>query len=179
MKNAFKKTGTLVILLVFCFSCKKDSTSIYPDEIIGRWQAISGVPESSFKPCDFNETLTFYPDKSFLEVDGCDYTVSNGVWKIVDDILTVSNNDFPIPIDMTIISLSKSSLTLKILGITTNYKRSTTISSCKTCQQNAYDSVGKLLEEGTKKEYCDDLLIQIEATPDVTILNTTTRWVCN
>ncbi len=50
--------------------------------------------------------------------------------------------------------------------------------NCKVCQQNDYNSGGILLKTGTETEYCDAALIGIEATPDVTVLGVTTKWVC-
>jgi hypothetical protein len=50
--------------------------------------------------------------------------------------------------------------------------------NCKVCQQNTYDSGGNLLTTGTDTEYCDASLIRIEATPDLTVLGVTTKWVC-
>ena len=59
-------------------------------------------------------------------------------------------------------------------GMTISFKTST----CKTCQQNTYDSYGNLLTAGSETEYCGATLIQIEATPAVTLLGVTTKWVC-
>jgi hypothetical protein len=50
--------------------------------------------------------------------------------------------------------------------------------NCKVCQQNTYNSSGTLLTSGTDTEYCDASLLRIEATPDVTVLGITTKWVC-
>jgi len=50
--------------------------------------------------------------------------------------------------------------------------------SCKVCQQNTYNSANVLLTEGSETEYCDAALIRVEATPDVTVVGVTTRWVC-
>jgi len=50
--------------------------------------------------------------------------------------------------------------------------------NCKVCQQNTYNSGGTLLTTGTDTEYCDASLLRIEATPDVTVLGVTTKWVC-
>ena len=50
--------------------------------------------------------------------------------------------------------------------------------NCKVCQQNDYNSGGTLIRTGSETEYCDAALIRIEATPDVTILGVTTKWVC-
>jgi hypothetical protein len=50
--------------------------------------------------------------------------------------------------------------------------------NCKVCQQNTYNSGGTLLTTGSDTEYCDASLLRIEATPDVTVLGVTTRWVC-
>jgi hypothetical protein len=50
--------------------------------------------------------------------------------------------------------------------------------SCKVCQQNTYNSSNVLLTTGSDTEYCDAALLRVEATPDVTVLGVTTRWVC-
>jgi hypothetical protein len=50
--------------------------------------------------------------------------------------------------------------------------------NCKVCSQNTYDSQGNQLTTGSDTEYCDASLIRIEATPDVTVLGVTTKWVC-
>ena len=50
--------------------------------------------------------------------------------------------------------------------------------NCKVCSQNTYNSSNVLLTTGTETEYCDAALIRVEATPDVTILGVTTKWVC-
>jgi hypothetical protein len=55
---------------------------------------------------------------------------------------------------------------------------STCTKNCKVCQQNTYDANNTLLTSGSETEYCDASLIRIEATPDVTVLGTTTKWVC-
>jgi hypothetical protein len=52
------------------------------------------------------------------------------------------------------------------------------IKNCKVCSQNTYDSSGNLITEGSDTEYCDASLVRIEATPDVTVLGVTTKWVC-
>jgi hypothetical protein len=52
------------------------------------------------------------------------------------------------------------------------------IKNCKVCSQNTYDSSNNLLTEGSDTEYCDDALIRIQATPPVTVLGVTTKWVC-
>jgi hypothetical protein len=50
--------------------------------------------------------------------------------------------------------------------------------SCKVCQQNTYNSSNTLLTSGSETEYCDAELVRIEATPPVTVLGVTTKWVC-
>ena len=54
----------------------------------------------------------------------------------------------------------------------------TCTSNCKVCSQNDYNSGGTLIRTGSESEQCDAALIRIEATPDVTILGVTTKWVC-
>ncbi|HZY25844.1 MAG TPA: hypothetical protein VFE71_08470 [Bacteroidales bacterium] len=55
---------------------------------------------------------------------------------------------------------------------------STCTKNCKVCQQNTYDANNTLVSSGSATEYCDASLIRIEATPDVTVLGTTTKWEC-
>jgi hypothetical protein len=50
--------------------------------------------------------------------------------------------------------------------------------NCKTCQQNIYVD-GTLETAGSSQEYCGVSLSVVEATGDVTIGNTTTKWECN
>jgi hypothetical protein len=50
--------------------------------------------------------------------------------------------------------------------------------NCKTCQQNTYVD-GTLETSGDSQEYCGVALTVIEATDDVTIGQTTTKWECN
>jgi len=50
--------------------------------------------------------------------------------------------------------------------------------NCKVCQQNQYDSGGKLISQGPDAEYCDASLLRIEATADNTTGGITTKWVC-
>ena len=50
--------------------------------------------------------------------------------------------------------------------------------NCKVCSQNDYNSGGTLIRSGSETEYCDAALIRVEATPDVTVLGVTTKWVC-
>ena len=52
------------------------------------------------------------------------------------------------------------------------------LKNCKVCQQNTYNSSDTLLTSGSETEYCDASLIRVEATPDITIAGTTTKWVC-
>ena len=49
---------------------------------------------------------------------------------------------------------------------------------CKICQQKSYNSGGILLVSGSDEEYCDAALNRIEATPSITVLGVTTKWVC-
>jgi hypothetical protein len=50
--------------------------------------------------------------------------------------------------------------------------------NCKVCSQNTYDSGGTLITAGSDTQYCDAALLGIEATPPVTVLGVTTKWVC-
>lgn len=50
--------------------------------------------------------------------------------------------------------------------------------NCKVCRQVTYES-GNVINETSGTEYCGTELIAIQATPPVTIGNTTTQWECN
>ncbi len=50
--------------------------------------------------------------------------------------------------------------------------------TCKVCSQNTYNSTGGLITAGSETEYCDTDLVRIQATPPVTVLGVTTKWVC-
>lgn len=52
------------------------------------------------------------------------------------------------------------------------------LKTCKVCAQNTYNSSNTLITQGSESEYCDADLIAIEATKDVTIGGTTTKWEC-
>ena len=52
------------------------------------------------------------------------------------------------------------------------------IKNCKVCSQNTYDSSNVLITAGSETEYCNADLIKIQATPPVTIVGITTKWVC-
>ena len=51
------------------------------------------------------------------------------------------------------------------------------IKNCKICSQNTYNG-STLITAGSESEYCNADLIKIQATPDVTVLGVTTKWVC-
>jgi len=51
--------------------------------------------------------------------------------------------------------------------------------TCKVCSQNTYNATsGDLITAGSDIEYCDAELIKVEATPPVTVLGVTTKYVC-
>lgn len=64
---------------------------------------------------------------------------------------------------------------LLVLASFTLYSCSNT---CKTCKEVTYES-GVYVSETGGTEYCGAELLSIEATPDVNIGSTSTRWECN
>jgi hypothetical protein len=62
--------------------------------------------------------------------------------------------------------------------ITFAFSSCESLSSCKICQENAYDSKGTLITAGNESEYCNAELIKIEAIPDATVLGVTSKWEC-
>lgn len=50
--------------------------------------------------------------------------------------------------------------------------------NCKMCRLNTYED-GQLVNTAQEAEYCGTELITIEATPDATVGNTTTKWECD
>lgn len=109
-----------VIFLIF-HSCKKDSVSSYPEMIVGKWQMTSAVPTSQYEPCDFKGYINFQSGNTYSSFDVCNNRLTKGKWKIQENILTVTDDGFPIPFDLTIISLSKSNMTLEFTGIVAKY----------------------------------------------------------
>lgn len=59
-----------------------------------------------------------------------------------------------------------------------SFHRCDVLTDCKICQQNTYNASGDLITEGSESEYCDESLVRVENTPDVTVLGVTTKWVC-
>jgi hypothetical protein len=53
------------------------------------------------------------------------------------------------------------------------------LKNCNVCSQNTYDSNQTLITAGSETEYCDADLVKIKATPPVTVLGVTTKWVCH
>lgn len=51
------------------------------------------------------------------------------------------------------------------------------LDNCKTCTLNTYEN-GVLINSARAAEYCDSDLIAIQATPDVTVGTTVTKWEC-
>lgn len=180
-----KKTFGL-LLVIFLFSCSKDSVSKYSDNIVGSWQLTSGEPASNFDPCDFQGYTTFKSDNTLLDIDACAYINSTGLWRITDNILTVSNDEAPFPVDIQILSISDSKMVLKFMGDTETYTKvpdsqvKPVTAQCKFCKQVSINtSTGDIVSSGTESKYCGTELLQIEATPSVTILGVTTKWECH
>lgn len=80
--------------------------------------------------------------------------------------------------------MMKTKMSIKFMGETENYAKvpdsqaKPVTTSCKFCQQNTYQN-GVLLTSGTEVKFCGADLVQIEATPEVTILGIVTKWVCH
>lgn len=51
------------------------------------------------------------------------------------------------------------------------------LDNCKTCSLNTYED-GALISSAQSAEYCDAELVVIQATPDVTVGTTVTKWEC-
>ena len=51
------------------------------------------------------------------------------------------------------------------------------LDNCKTCSLNTYED-GVLINSAQTAEYCDTDLIAIQATPDVTVGTTVSKWEC-
>jgi hypothetical protein len=97
---------------------------------------------------------------------------------------SIYNNSVPLTKRDFVYLFSKSTCMKRILMYTAGFLF-ITISftscqkNCKICQQNTYNqSTGDILTTGSDTEYCDASLLRVEATPDVTVLGVTTKWVC-
>ena len=51
------------------------------------------------------------------------------------------------------------------------------LNNCKICALNTYED-DVLISSVQEAEYCDAELIAIQATPDVTVGNTVSKWEC-
>ena len=49
--------------------------------------------------------------------------------------------------------------------------------NCKLCRQVTYEN-GNVTNQTSETEYCGTSLLTVQATPPVTIGNTTTQWEC-
>jgi hypothetical protein len=175
MKSTIRKARLiLVILIVFTLDfCQKE-------EVLLPVLTTSEVTEINFTSATSGGTITS---------EGSGTVRSRGVCWSTNDDPTIADNktsDGVGPGNFTSIMLGLNGSTTYFVrayatnsggtgyGMTISFKTST----CKTCQQNTYDSGGNLLTAGSETEYCGATLIQIEATQPVTVLGVTTKWVC-
>lgn len=171
------------LLGLICFSCEKDSESKYSENIVGNWKLTSGEPASNFEPCDFDGFLTFNSGNTLAVIDACDNTTSNGLWRISENILTVSNDEFPMPVDMLIVSLSDTKMTLKFMGDVENYLKvpdseiQKYTSNCVYCKSITYEN-GVIINTSAETKYCGTAATQQQAKPDIQVGSLTTKFVC-
>jgi len=177
------KVAFYFLLGLICFSCEKDSASKYAENIVGNWKLTSGEPISNFEPCDYKGFKTFKSGNTLIEIDDCIGTTSNGLWRISDNILTVSNDEFPMPVDMLIVTLSDSKMTLKFMGDVENYLKVPDSQRYKCTPQIAYTAKmllenGVIINTGTETKYCGTAATQQQARPNITVGNLTTKIEC-
>lgn len=177
-------------ILLFSFatilmvSCEKDSISKYSDNIVGRWRLVSVVPEVNVQQCEYDGSLDFKSDHELIDYDLCEKDVNYGLWSIDDNILTLSDNEFPFPIIMKILSMSESSLSVEYMDEINNFERDTrplpdtTVSTeCGTCEFVTEDSQGNKTS-GTPLPFCGEQLIEKQESTPVTVNGITTYWNC-
>ncbi|MDL2299643.1 lipocalin family protein [Bacteroides sp. OttesenSCG-928-E20] len=126
-----KKTSLLLftaILSVCLFtSCSGDDDSENNStDIVGIWQMYEATPSSYYDSCDFRGWIEFEADGSYSEFDQCEGVITNGTWTISKKTITIIDDDFSIPMDFKIISISGDEMVLEIIFLgthTAKYKR--------------------------------------------------------
>jgi len=168
------------LLLTICFACEKDTTSTNSKNIVGNWQLISADPNDEYLTCDYEGAITFKADHTLLDLDLCEDVKTTGTWTIQDNILSVANDEFPVAVDMIIISLSSSKLTIKFMGVVEDYIKISDVdfaeieamigvnSDCQTCRTVSYEN-GSPISYGTAAEYCGAELLAIKTAAPVTV----------
>ena len=103
-----------VIFLTFS-SCSSDSSSNSSDAtVVGKWKPTNySIPED-YEPCDYLGWIDIKSNGNYDEYDQCiDETIS-GVWVKNGQTLTVTSSQFSIPIAFTIVSLTQTTMVLRV-----------------------------------------------------------------
>ena len=165
-------------------SCEKDSISNYSDNIVGKWRLTSVVPEVDVSQCEYDGSIEFTSAHEIIDYDLCENLVSYGLWTIQDNILTLTDNEFPFPIILKILTLSESSLSVEYMDEINNFERDTrplpdtTFSTiCGTCEFVTEDSQGNKTY-GTPLPFCGEALIEKQESLPVTVGEITSYWNC-
>jgi len=122
------KKLTWIIILILCIglsSCSKDDTTTTTTDsnIIGKWQMVERTPITTLEPCIYEGWLEIKSNGEYIEYEACEDYTSNGTWKREGNTITIITNNFPIPLEYDIVSVSDNELVLKYSFITAKYKR--------------------------------------------------------
>lgn len=180
-----KKILLFSFATIIMVSCEKDAISKYSDNIVGKWRLTTVVPEVDVSQCDYDGSIEFTSDHEIVDYDLCENVVSYGLWTIQDNILTLTNNELPIPILLKILSLTETSMSLEFDDEISNFDRDTrpdpVISEpdttvCGVCELITNDN--GTISYGTPVPYCGEQLFDKEESSPVTIGGITTYWNC-
>ena len=135
MKKQFS-FWSLVMILALCVgftSCKDDEPS-FKGNIVGKWQLVEIIdsdgsqteanPGDWYEACDFKGHLEIKTGGTLDEFDACSNSTFSGTWKLEGDKLTMTYNEFPIPLTYTVTTLTENELvkTIRIMGETATSK---------------------------------------------------------
>lgn len=110
----FLISSMFMLILIFT-SCEKDNESNYSTNIIGTWKVKTPLDE-----CDSKYRLHIYSNGTFFGDDVCSEFDEVGHWEIHDNFLKITYDSFE-QYDFTIISLTKSEMTIKFAGESQDY----------------------------------------------------------
>lgn len=107
----------LSALLITFTSCSKDEVdeSSTPVAMVGKWKVDKVSNPDDYEPCDYMGWIEIKAEGKYSEYDKCDNSTVSGSWVKTADNLTITSDEFPIPVTLKIKSITESSM---VLGIT-------------------------------------------------------------
>ncbi|MGZ5245959.1 MAG: lipocalin family protein [Flavitalea sp.] len=106
---------SIVFSMLFLFSCSKDKDE--PASLVGKWQLQSATPNDDYDACDFQGYLEFKANNTVEAYDECDGETITGTYTRSGNTLTITETGFPLAINVTIVSLTNTTLQLQLPNI--------------------------------------------------------------